>query len=66
MRRLDDNNRAKCEGKRGGSILLSVSVIRTYFFYSLDRRVENLKESFHKILSVLSGGRFKTRPPPDY
>jgi hypothetical protein len=32
MRRLDDNNRAKCEEKRGGSILRSVSVIPTYFF----------------------------------
>jgi hypothetical protein len=47
MRRLDDDNRVKCEGQRGESILRSISVTRNVFIYWQGRRVENLKGSLH-------------------
>jgi len=33
MRRLHDNKRAKCEGKQGGSILLSLSFERIFLVW---------------------------------
>ena len=42
---------------------LSLSFGRGFFFYSLDRSVENLKGSLHMMFGA---GMFKARPPPDH